>query len=274
MQHPDQQQLLVVGEFDGLFDEKVESSPLTDKRRRILPNDYSDNKINMMNDDDLLSCLRSPFYEEGDDDYDDNNNSNNNNNEDDDDNHIFDTSLPISSVGTIPHPPLDLTESLIAKRMSQLSMKDREAAYYDIHGVTDTVNEEEDGFLESKILDFEMALQKVTGKDREAYELARSTDSSYVDNHDFQLRFLRADRFNAKLAAARYVKFFTMKLDLFGAEKIARDIVQDDLGEEAVDALYSGIAQLLPRRDNAGRLVFFLLMNQQLHSIQAVVGLY
>ena len=190
---------------------------------------------------------------------------------DDDESKIRDNRL---SDGVMPCPSFDLTESIMAKRMAKLSMKDREAVYYDIHGVTSAIDEDaEEGFLERKINEMSIELDKIDNTEKVAYNMARSVNESYVDAKDFRLRFLRADRFDTKLAASRYVRFFEAKLKLFGRERIAQDIVQDDLGEEALDALYSGIAQLLPRRDNAGRLVVVwkLGSNQQQYSVQALV---
>ena len=80
-------------------------------------------------------------------------------------------------------------------------------------------------------------------------------DRDYVQDRDFRLKFLRADLFNATEAALRLARHFQAKLELFGRSKLVKDIVQDDLDEEDMAALYAGFTQLLPVRDRAGRAV-------------------
>mmetsp|Transcript_12151 Transcript_12151/g.19181 ORF Transcript_12151/g.19181 Transcript_12151/m.19181 type:complete len:606 (-) Transcript_12151:24-1841(-) len=186
--------------------------------------------------------------------------------------------LPINSVpitdGPIPHPSWSLTESLIAQKMSKLSMKEREDVYYDIHGVQDAIDEDaEEGFADRKLKEMETEILKRSSSERNAYNLARSNSPSFVDDRDFRLRFLRADRFDPKLAALRYVRHYQTKLELFGKEKLGRHIVQDDLGSEALDNLYSGMNQILPRRDNAGRLVWIWIAapHEQSYSREALL---
>ena len=172
--------------------------------------------------------------------------------------------LPISSGGTIPHTDYKLTESLIAKKMSQLTMEERENVYHDIHAVTGVVDEKsEPGFLNRKLNELEMEIQRIDFRNRQAYELALCLAPAYVRDSAFRLRFLRADRFNAKLAAERYTRHYQLKLELFGPQKLGRHIVQDDLDKEALDKLYSGMNQSLPKRDTAGRLVWILIPRPQ-----------
>jgi hypothetical protein len=97
----------------------------------------------------------------------------------------------------------------------------------------------------------EEALLKLAHKD--AYDLAEAMNPEYVQHKEFQLKFLRADRFVAKNAALRLARHFQAKLELFGRYKLTQDIVQDDLDEDDISALYSGFVQLLPMRDRAGR---------------------
>jgi len=96
-------------------------------------------------------------------------------------------------------------------------------------------------------------------------------DSSYVLNPKLRLRFLRADRFDAPLAAVRFTKFFDKKLHLFGPDLLVREITQDDLNEEDMEALYGGMALDLPFRDRAGRLILFQLAQPVDVSLQAVL---
>jgi hypothetical protein len=231
---------------------------IAEKRRKLSPNDDDDNELSNLNETILLEARASPpatpYSYRGDEDE-------------------IDT-LPISVDGPLPHPSYDLTASLIAQKMSNLSMKEREEVYFDIHGVADVIDETaEADFLDRKLVEMAQALKDADSIVKRAYNMAHSANPSYVDDRDFRLRFLRAERFDAKLAAVRYVRHYETKLELFGPGKIARDIVQEDLGSEALDALYCGAAQILPRRDNAGRLVLFWIPGAKhaSYSIDALV---
>ena len=71
--------------------------------------------------------------------------------------------------------------------------------------------------------------------------------------------FLRSDYFDAPAAARRIVRHFEQKLELFGVEKLTKNITQADISQDTLDCLYHGFGQMLPVRDRAGREV--LIMN-------------
>jgi hypothetical protein len=149
-------------------------------------------------------------------------------------------------------PSPTFADSLIVKEMNQLSTEDREKVYYDLHGVSAEI-EETPVMINASLSQIEVELQKL--KSKEAYESAKLMDREYVQDRDFRLKFLRADRFNVKEAALRLARYFQAKLELFGLSKLVKDIVQDDLDEDDMEALYSGFTQNLPVRDRAGRAV-------------------
>ena len=68
--------------------------------------------------------------------------------------------------------------------------------------------------------------------------------------------FLRAENYNPYNAASRMVRFFDEKCELFGADKLTKDITLDDLDPDDIAALENGFFQLLPEKDCAGRKVF------------------
>ena len=90
-----------------------------------------------------------------------------------------------------------------------------------------------------------------------AYRLAVSKSSSYVHQSQFRLMFLRCTEGNVKKAAKRTLRHFKTKLQLFGEDKLVRDIVLDDLNENDMESLLSGGFQVLKDRDAAGRSVLF-----------------
>eukprot|EP00536_Pseudo-nitzschia_multiseries_P011634 jgi/Psemu1/326533/estExt_fgenesh1_pg.C_4070001 len=71
--------------------------------------------------------------------------------------------------------------------------------------------------------------------------------------------FLRAAQFDASKAAERFVAFFAMKSELFGRDKLARDIRMDDLDQDDIACLESGYAQVLSARDRADRAIFVIM---------------
>lgn len=150
------------------------------------------------------------------------------------------------------------TEALFAAELSRLSMRERDEVLHDIHGVADSQNEDP-AFVEQCRKDLEDALAQIPVADKGSYLQARDLDESYVTNEDFLLMFLRACSFNGKLAADRMISFFNAKKDLFGPEKLAKEITYDDLDEEDIRCLESGYAQVLSGRDRAGRAIFFLM---------------
>jgi hypothetical protein len=80
-------------------------------------------------------------------------------------------------------------------------------------------------------------------------------DPSYTRNRDLRLAFLRTELFDSQQAALRLIRHFQMKLDLFGRDKLAMDITQDDLDKNDMDALYSGTARFISATDRAGRII-------------------
>lgn len=154
----------------------------------------------------------------------------------------------------------DLIDSITAKEMSKLSIQDRENAYMDVHGVPDTVKETPE-FVDRGLDQMEREINLINKRD--AYDLAESIDPEYTKNRDFRLAFLRTDLFDSRLAALRIVGHFEMKLDLFGMEKLAMDITQDDLNMKDMDLLYSGYGRILDCTDRAGRIVYLTVTPQK-----------
>jgi hypothetical protein len=143
-------------------------------------------------------------------------------------------------------------DTLIAKDMTKLSMEERDQVLHDVHGVSDDV-EETPALIEESLAQLIQELEMIKAK--EAFDLARSQNLQYVDNSTFRLQFLRTDLFHVGKAASRLVLHFQVKLQLFGPEKLTKDITQDDLEDGDMKNLYSGHSQILPLRDRAGRCI-------------------
>jgi hypothetical protein len=143
-------------------------------------------------------------------------------------------------------------DALLARGLNRLSMQEREQVLYDVHGVAEAIDEQPD-FVNTCLSQLDTELDKIKGK--AAYEQALLFDPQYVRNLNFRLQVLRANRFDATEAAVRMVRYFQTKLELFGTEKLVKDIRIADLSSDDVTCLESGFLQLLPMRDRAGRAI-------------------
>jgi predicted Mrr-cat superfamily restriction endonuclease len=161
---------------------------------------------------------------------------------------IEDKEIPAFS----PLPQQD-ADALLAKEMAAMSVQEREKSLNDIHGVSD-VMDEEPSFVRAKMEEMETELSKLTSnKGKEAYMQAEAQNKEYVTCDKFLLKFLRAEMFNARLAAGTMVRFFDEKKKLFGPEKLTKEIKLWDLDKDDQTFLQSGVNQILPQRDRAGR---------------------
>jgi hypothetical protein len=140
---------------------------------------------------------------------------------------------------------------MLAKEMNQLSVEDREKVLEDIHGIARAVDEPLD-YVRNSLLLLEEELSKPT-PNKAAYDLAKSQSKEYVSSEKLRMMFLRAESFDACKAAARMIRFFDEKYNLFGVEKLTKDIVLADLDPDDIAALDTGFYQVLPEKDCAGR---------------------
>ena len=168
----------------------------------------------------------------------------------------------------------------IASALTQLSVQEREQVYDDLHGVggdnVDFANCEDggDGRVTSSLKKLEMELLHLSSKQPNcAYQLARSRSTTYVQDRNFQLMFLRADEWDARAAARRMIGFLQQKLQIFGIDMLTKPrITLDDLLEhddkdgeghehndngstDVMEILESGFVQQLPLKDRSGRVI-------------------
>ena len=148
------------------------------------------------------------------------------------------------------------TSAIVAQELNKLSLQDRNRVLEEIHGVQDApALLENDEFVGRSLLELTAELQSVPAKS--AFAEARRRDSAYVSRRDFLLKFLRAEHFCVKNVATRILAFFEYKLELFGTDKLTKDIEIRDILDDPDDrmALASGLFQPLSTRDRSGRIV-------------------
>jgi hypothetical protein len=139
------------------------------------------------------------------------------------------------------------------RELRQLPRESRERVWADMTGDPSTSNQKTDSeenpqFLQQHLETMNEELLKMN--DNEALQCKIARDPA------FRLMFLRADDFDPYKAVQRMVRHFDQKCNLFGKEKIGRDIRLKDLSPDDMESLACGSLQFLPRTDRAGRLVF------------------
>jgi hypothetical protein len=148
-------------------------------------------------------------------------------------------------------PAKETVDAIFAAAAAQLSIEQTLSAQEDLYGVVRKVPEKEQhGRIPALIQILRARLGAVKQKRGTAYELAEQIDRTYVDSHDFQLKFLRANKYEPQQAAEQIIKFFDMKLMLFGRDKLAKDITLDDLDDDDQSCLKNGHSQVLRTSNN------------------------
>ena len=159
-------------------------------------------------------------------------------------------SVPASPPRECPTPAE--ASSMLAREMNQLSVKEREKALEDIHGIPRLVDEPKER-IEACLALLQKELTRISSK--AAYDLASFMSKEYTSSNKIRLMFLRAESYDPYKAASRMVRFFDQKYQLFGADKLTKDITLDDLDPDDIAVLERGVYQVLPEKDCAGRKV-------------------
>jgi len=145
-------------------------------------------------------------------------------------------------------------DAFLAETMSNLSFKERQKGQEDLHGVSENITEQDDE-IEKLLSEMENHLNKI--KHGSIYELAESLCPSHVTNRDFRLMFLRGNRYDTKAASKQILKFLKMKEQLFGQEKLGKDITLEDLSEDDRVCFSNGSFQILSTTDRSNRHILF-----------------
>jgi hypothetical protein len=150
-------------------------------------------------------------------------------------------------------------ETDIANELNKMPLKEREDTLQDIHGVADVVNEDSE-FVDKTLSELDTWIAKKRNNDKaKAYNIAGTQSPEFVERKSFRLMFLRSNRFKAKAAAVQMLKHFEVKLVMFGAEMLCKDIKLEDLSPEDLVCLNKLHMRFLANRDPTGRLVLVIL---------------
>jgi len=116
---------------------------------------------------------------------------------------------------------------------------------------------EPDDLVSQALKDLDDEIDKLPSDQKGALEKTMQLSKEYVNRISFRLKFLRAEKFDPHLAAIRMALHFEEKLELFGEEKLGREILQSDLSEDDMASLSSGYLQILKKLDFGERKVVF-----------------
>jgi hypothetical protein len=151
-------------------------------------------------------------------------------------------------------------DSMLAKELTNMSFAARRSVQEEIHGVHSLAVTETPELIHRSLLQFQDAIDSFSG-DKEAYEDAMISDSSFVCSEEVQLRFLRADFFDPQKAAVRFLSHLECLMKWFGPMKLLRPLQLSDLDKEEMEFVRAGGVQILPSRDRAGRLVQVIIID-------------
>lgn len=174
---------------------------------------------------------------------------------------------------------------LISDALQGMSLEERKRAQNDLHGVNfdhyEIDTKETVLFQQEKLEEMDRELQRLRASSPKwslhlaAIEMAEQRNIDYVNNPAFRVKFLRAENWDGTKAASRFIRHFDWKLELFGEDKLAKDIGIGDLQPEDVKILKKGYFQRLPERDGAGRALYFQIFNGQTYpSPECMVGYF
>lgn len=175
-----------------------------------------------------------------------------------------------------PDPLHDDTHEYIADALQQMSLQDRDKVYHEVHGVGEVI-EETPEFLKRSFVELQNELQllivryvknphKLSSSNIQcdAFLKAQAQDHGYVHSPFHYKAFLRAERFDAKQAAIRMMRFFDTKAWCFGPimsddRYLSQDITQSMLSPEDMAVLRRGFNRVMTGRDRSGRCLYLNL---------------
>jgi hypothetical protein len=157
------------------------------------------------------------------------------------------------------------------KKLNDLSMEERNRALHDLHGVAD-LPEETPELLSQKLDQLEVELQRQKQRNATSTAYQQATDEAGTEPskkrylEKVKLQCLRADSYDVAKTASRVLRFFQLKLRLFGSTKLLpQDLGIQHIPKEDLPYLQSGFIQLLSQRDRSGRALLLMIGNLELN---------
>ena len=167
----------------------------------------------------------------------------------------------ISSAAAAAEVDPSQMDKLIAKEIGGLTLKERDALYEEIHGVSTMALEESPELIKEALENFQNELDKMDSKAMRSYNIIANQEENtfsrnIVRGNDLRLRFLRSEFFDAHKAAKRMLHFLDFLGEIWGEDELKGfDGTMDFfLAKDSEQASFRmGFLQLLPFRDRSGR---------------------
>ena len=171
----------------------------------------------------------------------------------------------------------------IARELSVMSVQERNSMYEEIHGIPQMTPEDPE-FLSKKLAELDTELKAIVNKNRHQrsgdsgnhndnlewaslspYEKSMKLNPDYAGGDKFRLMFLRGNKYDPKLAAQHIIIHFEWKHKLFATDNdesiLGRHIIMDDLSDDDIETIKSGVLLLLPGTDMGGRRIIFFCVS-------------
>jgi hypothetical protein len=160
-------------------------------------------------------------------------------------------------------------EAAMAHELSALSPNDRTSVLEEIHCVKSMAVQEKHELVDDALGKFRrQAISLVGFSGGNDCSDALDFDTPYVKSREFGLKFLRADFFNANLAARRMVSHLELLFKFYGPLALQRPLRFSDLTKKEKFCIRKGALQILPSRDKAGRLI--LIFQGSMKTVTAI----
>ena len=153
-----------------------------------------------------------------------------------------------------------LIDNMLTHEMENLSFKDRNDIFEEIHGVASLDVEETPDLIQQSLMAMNMEIDRIKHK-YIAYTEATKSYNPFAHGMDIRLRFLRCDLFDVSEAAQRMMRYLDLTQELYGDIALIRPIQLCDLGNQEMEMLRDGEAQPMPFRDRSGRRLIVAMNN-------------
>jgi hypothetical protein len=160
-----------------------------------------------------------------------------------------------------------------SEELDDLSPRSKSRVIQDLYGEGQALEVESSRYVEDKVEQLDTILRGMASDDKGAYLAACKQDPELESNKALRLKFLRAELFDAGLAAHRITQYFDFMRQWFRDSLLGKRITLSDLDEFDHQVLRSGAIQALVQKDGGGRrILFFLASDLQFKSNQNLVS--
>ena len=166
-----------------------------------------------------------------------------------------------------------IVDELLSKELLQLSLKDRNDIQEEIHGVHCLAPEETPEMVNESLKKLATELDDdvvLPSNQKQAYlqsQKLETTTTTYINEQEFRLRFLRCELFDISKTAKRMAHFLDLVLELFGDFALERPIRLSDFTKAEMKYMRRARYQFLPYRDRSGRRIIIIFPGEALETV-------